>query len=137
MSRDPADRLRYPPGMPTPRDTPASDTARGADLPPSDALLRDDVRRLGALVGEILAEQVGPGFLAEVEALRVAAIARREAGAPVARLAAMLDDLPLDRAERLVRAFATYFGAINLAEPLVVATAARRSRAASNIPCAR
>ena len=116
MSRDPADRLRYPPGMPTPRDTPASDTARGADLPPSDALLRDDVRRLGALVGEILAEQVGPGFLAEVEALRVAAIARREAGAPVARLAAMLDDLPLDRAERLVRAFATYFGAINLAE---------------------
>ena len=116
MSRDPADRLRYPPAMPTPRDTPASDTARGADLPPSDALLRDDVRRLGALVGEILAEQVGPGFLAEVEALRVAAIARREAGAPVARLAAMLDDLPLDRAERLVRAFATYFGAINLAE---------------------
>ncbi len=92
------------------------DSQRGTDLPPSDALLREDVKRLGTLVGEILAEQVAPEFLDDVEQLRVAAIRRREQGAPVEQLAGMLDDLPLDRAELLVRAFASYFGAINLAE---------------------
>src|SRR5688572_21762300 len=100
------------PGPPRPDAAPP----RGTELPPSDALLREDVKRLGVLVGEILAEQVGPEFLAEVEALRIAAIRRREDDAPVAPLAGMLDDLPLDRAERLVRAFSAYFGAINLAE---------------------
>src|SRR5688572_32610408 len=93
------------PGPPRPDAAPP----RGTDLPPSDALLREDVKRLGTLVGEILAEQVGPEFLADVEQLRVAAIRRREEGAPVAALAGMLDDLPLDRAERLVRAFAAFF----------------------------
>ncbi|HEX5756562.1 MAG TPA: phosphoenolpyruvate carboxylase [Arenimonas sp.] len=85
-------------------------------MPPTDALLRDDVRRLGALVGEILAEQVSPDFLAEVEALRVAAIRRREGGAPIDALAARLAGLDLQQAEWLVRAFATYFQAVNLAE---------------------
>ncbi len=89
---------------------------RAVELSPTDALLRDDVRRLGALVGEILAEQVSPDFLAEVEALRVAAIRRREAAAPVDDLAARLAGLDLAQAEQLVRAFATYFQAVNLAE---------------------
>ncbi|KFN46183.1 hypothetical protein N790_01945 [Arenimonas malthae CC-JY-1] len=89
---------------------------RDIDLPPTDALLRDDVKRLGALVGEILAEQVSPAFLAEVEALRVASIRRREAGAPIEDVSARLQGLPLDQAELLVRAFASYFQAVNLAE---------------------
>ncbi|MDY0023245.1 phosphoenolpyruvate carboxylase [Arenimonas caeni] len=89
---------------------------READLPPTDLLLRDDVRRLGTLVGEILAEQVSPAFLAEVEALRVASIRRREAGAPIHDVADRLRGLPLDRAELLVRAFLSYFQAVNLAE---------------------
>jgi phosphoenolpyruvate carboxylase len=93
-----------------------SETLRDIDLPPSDALLREDVKRLGALVGEILAEQVSPDFLADVEALRVAAIRRREAGAPIEALSDRLHGLPLDRAELLVRAFAAYFQAVNLAE---------------------
>lgn len=100
--------------------TPARDAAfeplRDIDLPPTDALLREDVKRLGALVGEILAEQVAPEFLREVETLRIAAIRRREAGAPIAELSQRLDGLPLDRAELLVRAFASYFQAVNLAE---------------------
>ena len=95
---------------------PESETLRDIDLPPTDALLREDVKRLGALVGEILAEQVSPEFLAEVEALRVAAIRRREAGAPIEALSDRLHGLPLDRAELLVRAFAAYFQAVNLAE---------------------
>jgi phosphoenolpyruvate carboxylase len=100
--------------------TPASDTDEGplraVDFPESDALLREDVKRLGALVGEILAEQRGDAFLDEVERLRRAAIARREAGSPVAELAAALAGTDLAQAGDLVRAFATYFQAVNLAE---------------------
>ena len=98
------------------RETAPLESLRDIDLPPTDALLREDVKRLGALVGEILAEQVSPAFLADVEALRVAAIRRREAGAPIEALSDRLHDLPLDRAELLVRAFAAYFQAVNLAE---------------------
>jgi len=92
------------------------ESLRDIDLPPTDVLLREDVKRLGTLVGEILAEQVSPGFLDEVEALRVAAIRRREADAPIEDLSDRLHNLPLDRAELLVRAFASYFQAVNLAE---------------------
>lgn len=82
----------------------------------TDALLREDVKTLGALVGEILAEQRGDAFLGEVEALRRSAIRRREAGAPVDELAAALAGIELSQASDLVRAFATYFQAVNLAE---------------------
>ena len=53
------------------------------DLPflPHDDALRDDVRRLGALVGEMLAEQGGEVFFKQVEAIRTAAIDRRGSGA--------------------------------------------------------
>ncbi|MEZ0471443.1 phosphoenolpyruvate carboxylase [Luteimonas sp. C3_2_a3] len=89
---------------------------REIEFADTDALLRDDVRRLGALVGEVLAEQGSPALLDEVEAVRRAAIARREAGEPVDELAEQLARVPLADAEALVRAFAAYFGAINLAE---------------------
>ncbi|MDQ3206822.1 MAG: phosphoenolpyruvate carboxylase, partial [Pseudomonadota bacterium] len=101
---------------------------RTVEFAATDALLRDDVKNLGALVGEILAEQRGPEFLADVERLRRAAIRRREAGAPVGELAEALShalshgpardagEAELERAGDLVRAFATYFQAVNLAE---------------------
>jgi phosphoenolpyruvate carboxylase len=97
---------------------PEDDTGplREVDLPASDELLREDVRRLGALVGEILAEQAGPDFLDEVERIRVAAIERRESGAPVDALAGILGGIGQDHAERLVRAFLSYFQAVNIAE---------------------
>lgn len=82
----------------------------------TDALLRDDVRTLGALVGELLAEQCGADFLAQVEGIRRLAIRRREQGEPVAALAERLAAVPQADAAQLVRAFAAYFGAINLAE---------------------
>lgn len=94
----------------------AGEALRTVDLPVSDAPLREDVNRLGALVGEILAEQVAPVFLDEVEALRIAAIGRRERDAPLDALAARLRDVELGHAEALVRAFATYFQAVNVAE---------------------
>jgi len=86
------------------------------DFAESDTLLRDDVRRLGAMVGAMLAEQVSPDFLQQVEALRRIAIARREQGDPVDALAERLSEVALGDAEALVRAFAAYFGATNVAE---------------------
>src|SRR5690606_16570974 len=81
----------------------------------TDALLREDVRRLGAMVGEMLAEQVSPALLEQVEAVRRAAIARRENDAPVDALAAELAQVTPVNADALVRAFSAWFGAINLA----------------------
>ncbi|MFN3965670.1 MAG: phosphoenolpyruvate carboxylase [Silanimonas lenta] len=89
---------------------------RDIDFPPTDARLREDVGRLGALVGEILAEQLGEDFLARVERVRRAAIRRREAGAPLAELAAELAGVEPEQHAELVRAFALYFSAVNLAE---------------------
>ena len=91
---------------------------RTVELAATDALLREDVKLLGALVGEILAEQRSPDFLAEVERLRRAAIGRRENAAPVAELVDALagSSADLQHASDLVRAFSTYFQAVNLAE---------------------
>jgi phosphoenolpyruvate carboxylase len=82
----------------------------------TDTLLRDDVRRLGAMVGEMLAEQVSAELLAQVESIRRAAIARRERGEGIDELAARLAAVPPADADALVRAFAAYFGVVNLAE---------------------
>ena len=109
----PADRNPSPAGMPV---DPADEPLRAVEFPPTDALLRDDVKQLGAMVGAILAEQCGDAFLAEVEALRRDAIARREAGTPVDALADALAGLDTGHAGDLVRAFASYFHAVNLAE---------------------
>ncbi|WP_293715195.1 phosphoenolpyruvate carboxylase [Stenotrophomonas sp. UBA7606] len=81
-----------------------------------DLPLRDDVRRLGALVGDLISEQVSPGFLDEVEDVRTAAIARRESQAPLASLSAQLAGRSPRDAESLVRAFSTYFQVVNIAE---------------------
>ena len=97
----------------TSADTPLREQLEFAD---TDTPLRDDVRRLGAMVGDMLAEQVAPVFLEQVETLRRIAIARREQGEPVDALAQRLAQVPLAQAEPLVRAFAAYFSATNVAE---------------------
>src|SRR5688572_11970964 len=97
-------------------DTDTDAPLREIEFVETDALLRDDVSRLGAMVGEMLAEQRSPAFLEQVESVRRVAIARRENGDPVDALAARLAEVPPGDAEALVRAFAAWFGAINLAE---------------------
>jgi phosphoenolpyruvate carboxylase len=84
------------------------------------APLRRDVRLLGRLLGKVLEEAGGPGLLEDVERLRRATIAlrqadggRREARAQVVELVAGFD---LDRAELVARAFTVYFQLVNLAE---------------------
>lgn len=89
---------------------------RSPEFAPHDAPLREDVRRLGTLVGSMLAEQVSPEFLDEVERIRTAAIARRHEGAALDLLADPLTGLEAHHAEALARAFATYFQAVNIAE---------------------
>ena len=89
---------------------------RQLEFAPPDLPLRDDVRRLGALVGDMLAEQVSPAFLEEVERVRTTAIARRQNGGSMESLSALLDGLEPAHAEALVRAFSTYFQVVNIAE---------------------
>lgn len=101
--------------MSTNTDT-TDDSLRTVEFAAVDTLLRDDVNLLGALVGEILAEQRSPAFLAEVESLRRAAIRRRENDQPVTELADALAGHELAHASDLGRAFSTYFQAVNLAE---------------------
>ncbi|MBV8783838.1 MAG: phosphoenolpyruvate carboxylase [Gammaproteobacteria bacterium] len=86
-------------------------------FPPRHEPLRDDVHVLGAMVGEILREQGGPRLLELVEADRVAAIRSRN-GDPEARaaLAAQVRERAPALARDLVRAFATWFLVVNVAE---------------------
>lgn len=84
--------------------------------PAADAALRENVRRLGQTVGEMLAEQQGAAFLDGVEAVRTTAIRRREGLASAQDLSALLSGLPVTQAEALTRAFSTYFQAVNIAE---------------------
>ena len=78
------------------------------------APLRRDVRSLGMLLGQVLREQADPGVYEAVEALRQAAIARRESDSLFPSLSAEAED-PL-RAYQVARAFSFYFELINLAE---------------------
>ncbi len=79
--------------------------------------LRDDVHALGALVGEVLLEQGGKALFEQVEAERVAAIRGRN-GEPGARaqLEALVRGRPPALTRDLVRAFSTWFQAVNVAE---------------------
>jgi len=101
---------------------PLTDVVASMNAPPQlefaapDVPLREDVRRLGALVGDVLAEQVSPAFLDEVEQVRTTAIGRRQNGGDMASLADLLDGLQPEHAESLIRAFSTYFQVVNIAE---------------------
>jgi phosphoenolpyruvate carboxylase len=81
--------------------------------------MRRDVRLLGDILGEVIAESEGQDLLDDVELLRHAAIAGRRDGASehadenIARLVA---SWPLDRADAVARAFTVYFHLANLAE---------------------
>ena len=78
------------------------------------APLRRDVRSLGMLLGQVLREQAEPGVYETVEALRLAAIARRERESEFPSIAAEAADTL--HAYQLARAFSFYFELINLAE---------------------
>jgi phosphoenolpyruvate carboxylase len=90
--------------------------SRQIEFPPHDAPLREDVHRLGAMVGRMLAEQGGDALFQRVEQVRGEAIRRRAEDAAVDVLGDSLSGLEAAQAEALARAFATYFQAVNTAE---------------------
>jgi phosphoenolpyruvate carboxylase len=82
-----------------------------------DKALRDDVRRLGQLVGELVREQGGEALFDLVEAARRAAIAHREGDqAAFQELNDLLAALEPRTAGEFIRAFSTYFEMVNMAE---------------------
>ncbi|MET0225656.1 MAG: phosphoenolpyruvate carboxylase, partial [Dokdonella sp.] len=89
---------------------------RDADFGPNDQGLRDDVRRLGRLVGELLVEQNGEAFYQRVESARAAAIQRRQDESSIDGLAQELAGLDAATADAVSRAFSTYFQVVNIAE---------------------
>src|SRR5262245_38328686 len=82
-----------------------------------DPLARE-VKLLGALLGQVIVEQEGEALLDLVERIRRATIALRRSPTPAARaaLAGQLDQVDLDEAEGVIRAFSLYFQLTNLAE---------------------
>ena len=98
------------------RDVRMSVTVTETTLP--EAGLRGEIRLLGQLLGETLREHEGQRLYELEEAIRVRTKALRQRYEPAeeAALVAELDRLELPDAARLVRAFATYFQLVNLAE---------------------
>ena len=94
----------------------ATDKRRDIDFLPHDGPLREDVRQLGAIVGDMLSEQQGVEFLERVESIRTAAIRLRDAGDNPEALAAEVHRLTPQLAALLTRAFAAYFQVVNIAE---------------------
>ncbi len=79
--------------------------------------LRDDVRTLGAMVGDLVREQGGQELFDLVENSRIRAIRRREGNEmPGDELPALVQNLAPDVALQLIRAFSTYFQMVNTAE---------------------
>ncbi|MDP7661625.1 MAG: phosphoenolpyruvate carboxylase, partial [Gammaproteobacteria bacterium] len=82
-----------------------------------DEALRNDVRALGNMVGELLIEQGGEALYKTVESARQLAIGRREGDADAsAKLDALLEKMNATAARDIVRAFSTYFQVVNTAE---------------------
>ena len=107
----------------------ADAVGRDADIQSAPPSMRRDVRLLGDILGQVIAESGGPGLLEDVERLRHAAIeARRDGSSPDAGLdeaaaeradddiAALVASWPLERADAVARAFTVYFHLANLAE---------------------
>src|SRR6202171_6454055 len=80
------------------------------------AALRREVRLLGDLLGEVLAEYGGPALLAAVEELRRTVIAARDSDVDDRAAALLVASWPIDREEQVARAFTCYFQLVNLAE---------------------
>ncbi len=79
--------------------------------------LRDDVRTLGAMVGELIREQGGEELFEFVETARLRAIRRRENNElPGEELGDLIHDLDPGFALSVIRSFSTYFQMVNTAE---------------------
>jgi phosphoenolpyruvate carboxylase len=82
-----------------------------------DQALRDDVRTLGAMVGDLIKEQGGDELFDFVENARRRSIRRREGNEkPGEELSKLVENLDPDLALQVIRSFSTYFQMVNTAE---------------------
>lgn len=82
-----------------------------------DQTLRDDVRTLGKMVGDLIREQGGEELFEFVENARGRSIRRREENErPGEELAELVKTLDPKTALKVIRAFSTYFQMVNTAE---------------------
>ncbi|MFD1504486.1 phosphoenolpyruvate carboxylase [Georgenia yuyongxinii] len=103
-----------------PTSLPTAANSRGAarhDVPDE---MRNDVRLLGGLLGEVLREYGKPGLYEDVERLRELAISALEApdGVHLAAAEELVASFSAERAEEVARAFTCYFHLTNLSEEL-------------------
>ena len=126
-----AGRRGAPPNVAVRAEPTAVGTARARDR------LALEVRLLGSLLGQVIAEQAGRDLLDLVERIRLTTIRIRREGDPAEResLGATLAALDVDRAEVVIKAFSLYFRLVNLAEERDRVRAIRREeRAARDRP---
>ena len=83
-----------------------------------DEPLRNDIRLLGRVLGDTVREQEGDAVFAIVERVRQTAVQFARNGDPAARaeLASLLDPLPGDTTQAVVRAFSYFLQLANIAE---------------------
>src|SRR5574343_575239 len=83
-----------------------------------DEPLRNDIRLLGRILGDTVREQEGDAVFDIVERVRQTAVRFARDGDPAARaeLAALLDPLPRDTTQAVVRAFSYFLQLANIAE---------------------
>ncbi len=83
-----------------------------------DEPLRQDIRHLGRMLGDTIREQEGDGVFDLVERVRQTAVRFARDGDPAARhaLAELLDPLPRDTTQAVVRAFSYFLQLANIAE---------------------
>jgi len=93
----------------------ASETSQGAD---KDAPLKEDIRLLGRLLGDVLRDQEGESVFGVVETIRQTAVRfRREDDAEAGKeLTTLLNKLTRDQAISVVRAFSYFSHLANIAE---------------------
>jgi phosphoenolpyruvate carboxylase len=82
-----------------------------------DQPLRDDVRMLGSMVGDLIREQSGEELFDFVETARLRSIRRRENNELEGEeLASLVENLDPAMAVQVIRSFSTYFQMVNTAE---------------------
>jgi len=86
------------------------------EFPERHQPLREDIRTLGELLGNVLREQGGDSLFELVEQDRQAAMRRRASGAADGELVARVRGRPPAQARDLVRAFSAWFQLVNVAE---------------------
>ena len=98
----------------------------------ADDRLRDEVRLLGGLLGEVIRDEGGQDLYDRIEAVRQASVAwhRHEGPADAARLERLLGELSLDQAVGLAHGFAVFSLLANVAEDRAGKRRAREQAAA-------